>query len=49
MQPSIAKANVEAGVCAAFNCEVGQYLRGVTENLALDWTFEERTTRSAVS
>jgi type IVB pilus formation R64 PilN family outer membrane protein len=40
---SIAKPNVEPVYAQPCNCKVGQYLRGVTENLGLDWTFDGTT------
>ena len=40
---SIAKSNVEPVYAQPCNCKVGQYLRGVTENLGLDWTFDGTT------
>ncbi|TCK33440.1 type IVB pilus formation R64 PilN family outer membrane protein [Paraburkholderia sp. BL8N3] len=38
-----AKSNVEPIYAQPCNCKVGQYLRGVTENLGLDWTFDGST------
>lgn len=47
MQPtqltSLAKSNVEPVYAQPCNCKVGEYLRGVTENLGLDWTFDGTT------
>ncbi|BBQ02715.1 hypothetical protein BSFA1_78430 (plasmid) [Burkholderia sp. SFA1] len=44
MQPqALAKSNVEPVYAQACNCKVGEYLRGVTENLGLDWTFDGST------
>jgi type IVB pilus formation R64 PilN family outer membrane protein len=40
---SIAKSNAEPVYAQPCNCKVGQYLRGVTENLGLDWTFDGTT------
>ena len=40
---SIAKSNVEPVYAQPCICKVGQYLRGVTENLGLDWTFDGTT------
>jgi type IVB pilus formation R64 PilN family outer membrane protein len=40
---AIAKSNVEPVYAQPCNCKVGQYLRGVTENLGLDWTFDGTT------
>ncbi|SAL84706.1 type II secretory pathway component PulD-like protein [Caballeronia arvi] len=43
MTSSLAKANVEPFYAQPCNCRVGQYLRGVTENLGLDWSFDGTT------
>ncbi|WP_250866513.1 type II secretory pathway protein [Caballeronia sp. INSB1] len=44
MQPQpMAKSNLEPVYAQACNCKVGAYLRGVTENLGLDWTFDGST------
>ncbi|SAK57439.1 type II secretory pathway component PulD-like protein [Caballeronia temeraria] len=43
MTSSLAKANVEPVYAQPCNCKVGQYLRGVTENLGLDWSFDGTT------
>jgi type IVB pilus formation R64 PilN family outer membrane protein len=43
MSSSLAKANVEPVYAQPCNCKVGQYLRGVTENLGLDWSFDGTT------
>ncbi len=40
---SLAKSNVEPVYAQPCNCKVGQYLRGVTENLGLDWSFDGTT------
>jgi len=44
---SFASASVKSGVEPVYaqpcNCKVGQYLRGVTEDLGLDWSFDGTT------
>jgi type IVB pilus formation R64 PilN family outer membrane protein len=43
MTSLLAKTNVEPVYAQPCNCKVGQYLRGVTENLGLDWSFDGTT------
>lgn len=38
-----AKSNVEPVYAQPCNCKVGEYLRGVAENLGLDWSFDGTT------
>ncbi|MDR5776872.1 MULTISPECIES: type II secretory pathway protein [unclassified Caballeronia] len=40
---ALAKTNVEPVYAQPCSCKVGEYLRGVTENLGLDWTFDGTT------